>query len=148
MAVSTRKGGKRITARRAYTGLAKRRRSGASPAFKKLEARKLAVERRFRALRERTKDKGGPVLGVALTASGGAIGGAINGTQWGEIAGIPTTLIIGVSGTVFGIYSEMKWSSQVAAVSSGILAKYAGDWAESVMQGGSLNPLASIGEEQ
>ena len=147
MARSTRKGGTRLTARKAYTGLSKRRR-GTSPAFKKLEARKMALESRYRRLREKTKDKGGPAMGAALTTSGGAIGGAINASTWPTIAGVPTSLIIGVGGTVFGIYSDMKFSSQIAAVSTGVLAKFAGDWSESVMQGGELNPLATIGSAE
>lgn len=147
MARSTRKGQLRLTSRKAYSGLRKRRSSTASPAYKKLESRKMALESRYRKLREKTKGKGGPVMGAITITSGGAIAGAVSATEFGAIAGIPTPLLIGIAGTAFGIYSDAKWASSVAAISSGMLAKYAGDWAEMAMEGGSLNPLASIGGE-
>ena len=143
--MATKKGQLRRTSRRAYTGLKPRRRSGASPAFKKLEARKLALERRYRTLREKTKDKAGPVGGAICTASGGAIAGAVNTTPFAAIMGIPTPLLIGVAGTAFGIYSDTRFSSQIACVSTGMLAKFAGDWSEAMMAGGALSPLQTVG---
>ena len=144
--MATKKGQLRTTSRRAYTGLRKRRSSTASPAYKKLESRKMALEARYRKLREATKDKGGPIANAACTASGGAIAGFIGTTQISAVAGIPTPLLIGVAGTVFGIYSDMKFSSQIACISSGMLAKFAGDWAETAATTGEFSPLVMVDE--
>jgi len=146
--MATKKGQLRITSRRAYSGLRKRRSSTASPAYKKLESRKMALESRYRKLREKTKDKAGPVGAALCVSSGGAIAGAVSTTQFSSVMGIPTPLLLGVAGTTYGIYSNAKLASQVACLSSGMLAKWAGDYAESIMLGGSINPLATIGEEE
>ena len=144
--MSTKKGMIRRTSRRAYTGLKKRRR-GASPAYKKLEARKMALESRYRKLREASKDKGGPVAAALCTTSGGAIAGAVSTTQIATIAGVPTPLLIGVVGTTWGIYSKNKFASQISCISAGMLAKFAGDWAEQALETGVYSPLAVVAGE-
>jgi len=141
--MAAKKGQYRVTSRRAYTGISKRRRS-TSPAVKKLETEKLRMRARYNKLRAKTKQAPGKIGATLCTTSGGAIAGASN-VYFPSIMGIPSSAILGSALVAYGFFDETKLGAGAACIGSGMLAAFASQWIESGLQSGDWNPIEEIG---
>lgn len=116
------KGGFRTTARRAYTGLTKRRTGVSKARFMKLEASKKALGTRLRKLRASSTGAVGVGKATAVTATGGAVAGALQ-VYAPEVAGVSTPLIAGALLVAYGAFAgDDKFGGYAAGIGAGMLA--------------------------
>ena len=91
-------------------------------------------------------EKTGPIIAVTCSVSGGAIAGLIE-SKMPQIGGaISTNLVVGTAGVALGVFMpKMPMANQLLCLSTGMLAKWSGDLAEDLANGGSLSPMALVG---
>lgn len=139
--MATRKGQIRSTSRRAYTGLTKRR-SGVSKArFMKLEQSKKALAARMRKLKASTTSATGVGKATAVTASGGAIAGALQ-VYMPTIAGVASGSVVGsllVAYAAFG--GDEKFGGWAAGIGAGMLAVSAADFTADAIEKSTWRPF-------
>lgn len=137
--MAAKKGQLRVTSRRAYTGLRKRRRSS-SPAFKKLETDKLRIQARYKKLREKTKQAPTKIGATLCTTSGGAAAGAAN-VFFPSIMGIPTSAILGSALVAYSFFDDSKIGNGAACVGAGMLSAFAAEFVQGGLESGDWNPM-------
>lgn len=148
---STRKGQRRKTARRAYTGLARRpRRRGASPRVAKLEsALKRARSRSSRLSREHKNPKAPQALGMGayggavVVAGGGAAAGVVSGVM-PDVFGIDSRLLAGAALVAWGAMQRSEASQIGACLGSGMLACVAQDLASGIVAGEGVDAFTGV----
>jgi hypothetical protein len=128
--MATKKGGLRVTSRRAYTGLKK------SPSYRKLEAQKMALQRRYTKAKALNKVNTTAATAAVCTASGGAAAGAVN-AYLSPVFGVPVPALVGLGCVIFGAMGSKssKLHSGLACLGGGMLAKVAGDYTEDFLAG-------------
>lgn len=107
-----------------------------SPAMSRLREQ---LERRkadLRYYRKQSKENKPHLIGAAITAAGGAAAGFVQGSDFDQIAGIDTELILGAALVGYAVFADSKNGDQLpkyaAGLGSGMLAVYAGDFVRSM----------------
>ncbi len=140
MAVSTRRGQIRKTSRRAYEGLTKRKRSiKSSTAYRDLERKKLALQRRYKNLREKAGELD-QVKKAGITAAGGALAGVAT-TYYPHVYGVPTPILLGAGLVGYSAFYKGSMSVHAALLGSGMLAAAANEYVQSGLLHGDWNPM-------
>ena len=130
-----RKGQIRKTSRRAFTGLTKRRTGVSKARFMKLEQSKKALSARMRKLKASTTGAAGVGKTTAVTATGGAISGALS-VYSPTIAGISTGLIGGSLLVAYAAFADdSKFGGIAAGIGAGMLAVSVADFVADSLTG-------------
>jgi len=134
------KGGVRTTARRAFTGLTKRRTGVSKARFMKLEASKKALSARMRKLKESSSGAVGVGKATAVTATGGAIAGALS-VKMPDVGGVSTPLVGGALLVAYAAFSgDDKFGGYAAGIGAGMLACVVADFVADGLESGEWNP--------
>lgn len=105
-----------------------------NPAMEKMKAELTRRKADLRFYRKRVKESKPHLMGAAVTAAGGAAAGFVQGSEWDQIAGIDTELILGAALVGYAVFADGsdQLPKHAAALGSGMLAVYAGDWVRSM----------------
>jgi len=139
--MAAKKGQVRRTARRAFTGLTKRRAGVSKARFMKLEASKKALATRMRKLKASSTGAVGVGKSTAVTATGGALAGVAS-VYMPDIAGVSTPLIAGSLLVAYAAFSgDSKFGGYAAGIGAGMLAVSAADLVAGGLQSGNWLPF-------